>query len=85
MSGYIGSKRSASLVNIDNVDDVTVNGLSQKSNTTKPVFVPEGENQVYFGDTTFNSQIRIKGSMIVVNGTPDFLSDVDIEGNLYIG
>ena len=67
MSGYIGSKRSTSLVNIDNVDDVTVNGLSQKSNTTKPVFVPEGENQVYFGDTTFNSQIRIKGSMIVVN------------------
>jgi hypothetical protein len=85
MSGYVGSRGGSSLVSINNVDDVTVNGLSQKSTTDKPIFVPEGENQVYFGDTTFTGQVRVKGSMIVVNGTPDFLGDVDIEGNLYVG
>jgi len=55
MSGYIGSRRSTSLVNLDYVD-TAVSGLTQKNSITENIYVPSDENVVYFGDTEFTVQ-----------------------------
>jgi hypothetical protein len=84
MSGYIGSRRSTSLVNLDYVD-TAVSGLTQKNSITENIYVPSDENVVYFGDTEFTGTVNVIGSLIISHGQPDFLGDVDIDGTLYVG
>lgn len=79
---YIGSKRSSSLTNIDNAD-VTVSGMQQRNTIGENITVPASQNLIYFGDTTFSGTITVNGQLIIAGGSPDFTSDININGTLY--
>lgn len=84
MSGYIGSQKSSSVPSFSGID-VEVSGIAQKNTTAEAIVIPTGENQLYFGDTTFTGTVNVAGNLVILGGTPDFQDTISITGTLSIG